>query len=85
MERQCWTNAQYSRRECLEVVGIPDSVQNNQLDDKVPTIFKKIDSEKSPRDIEACHRLKKDNNRVIVKFSLRTVNCDCEQIMSVNR
>ena len=52
------------------MVGIPDSVQNNQLDDKVPTIFKTIDSEKSPRDIEACHRLKKDNNRVIVKFSL---------------
>ena len=23
MERQCWTNAQYSSRECLEVVGIP--------------------------------------------------------------
>ena len=30
MERQCWANAQYSRRECLEVVGIPDSVQNNE-------------------------------------------------------
>ena len=25
-ERQCWANAQYSTRECLEVVGIPDSV-----------------------------------------------------------
>ena len=22
-ERQCWANVQYSRRECLEVVGIP--------------------------------------------------------------
>ena len=22
-ERQCWANAQYSRRECLEVIGIP--------------------------------------------------------------
>ena len=23
MERQCWANAQYSRRGCLELVGIP--------------------------------------------------------------
>ena len=46
------------------------------------TIFKKIGSEVSPRDIEACHRLKKDNDRVIVKFSRRK---DCEQIMSVKK
>ena len=79
MERQCWANAQYSRRECLEVVGIPDSVQNNELEDKVLIIFKKIGSEVSPSDIEACHRLKKDNDKVIVKFSRRK---DCEHIMS---
>ena len=75
MEKQCWTKAQYSTRECLEVVDIPDSVQNNELEEKVLSIFKKIGSEVSPRDIEACHRLKKDNDRVIVKFSQRkTVN-----------
>ena len=42
MERQCWANAQYSRRKCLEVMGIPDSVQNSELEDKVLNIFKKI-------------------------------------------
>ena len=26
MERQCWANAQYSRRECVGVAGIPQSV-----------------------------------------------------------
>ena len=26
MERQCWANAQYSRRECVRVAGIPQSV-----------------------------------------------------------
>ena len=25
-ERQCWANAQFSHRECLEIVGIPESV-----------------------------------------------------------
>ena len=29
IERQCWINVQYSRRECLEVVEIP-----RQVDDK---------------------------------------------------
>ena len=27
MERQCWANAKYSRREYLEVVGIPKKVE----------------------------------------------------------
>ena len=42
MERQCWANAQYSRRECLELVGIPDSGQNNELGDKVLPFSKRL-------------------------------------------
>ena len=34
-ERQCWANPQYSRRECVEIVGIPSSVHHNQLEDSV--------------------------------------------------
>ena len=64
------------RPECLEVVGIPGSVQNKELEDKVLTIFKKIGSNVSPHDIEACHSLKR------TKFSQRK---DCEQIMSVKK
>ena len=26
-ERKCWANEQHSRRECLEISGIPESVQ----------------------------------------------------------
>ena len=81
-ERQCWVNAQYSRRECLEVVGITDIISNSVSEDKVLTIFKRVGREVSPRDIEACHRLKKDNDRVIVKFSRRKYY---EQIMSVKK
>ena len=29
MERQCWANAQYSRRECVELVGIPQSLKKS--------------------------------------------------------
>ena len=31
MERQCWANAQYSRHECLELVGVPRSVSGGDL------------------------------------------------------
>ena len=82
MERQCWANTQYSRRECIEVVGIPNSVNNNELEDKVLTVLQKIGCELSPRDLEVCHRLRKNSDRGIVKFSRRK---DCEQIMSVKK
>ena len=32
LERQCWANAQYSRRECLEITGIPSSVSDKDLE-----------------------------------------------------
>ena len=31
-ERQCWAKAQYSRRECVEVVGIPKTVEWKDLE-----------------------------------------------------
>ena len=34
MERQCWVNAQYLRRQCLEVAGIPCDVSNENLESK---------------------------------------------------
>ena len=39
MERQCWANAQYSRRECLEVARIPRDVSNENLESKVLKVF----------------------------------------------
>ena len=31
MKRQCWANVQYSKRECLEVAGIPRQVEDKNL------------------------------------------------------
>ena len=33
-ERQCWANVQYSRRECIEIMGIPSSVEKENLENK---------------------------------------------------
>ena len=34
-ERKPWANEQCSRRECLEISAIPESVTDNALEDKI--------------------------------------------------
>ena len=46
LERQCWANAQYLRRECPEVVGIPCSVDDNILEEKVIQVIVKFSRRK---------------------------------------
>ena len=62
LERQCWGNNQYSRRECLEITDVPDNVSNdNQLDVAI-----------DPANIEHCHWLKSNGpKKVIIKFTRR--------------
>ena len=57
-ERKCWANEQYSRRGCLEIPGIPDSISQNDLESKVFDIFRECDADIDPVNFEACHRLK---------------------------
>ena len=81
LERQCSANAQYSRRECLEVSGIPNTIKQDELENKVLTIFKKVGCDIKNENIEACHRVRRQNN-VIIKFSKRK---DCQQVYSVKK
>ena len=39
LERKCATNEQYSRRECSEIWGIPDSISNINLEETVLKIL----------------------------------------------
>ena len=79
MERQCWANAQYSRRECLDVVGIPSA---DVLEEKVLNILGKLGCDIPSERIEACHRISKKSSTVIVKFTKRK---DCQQVWSVKK
>ena len=62
VECQCWANAQYSTRECLEVAGIPRQVDDKNLETKVLPIFQKIGCTIDPTFIDDCHRLGKNND-----------------------
>ena len=82
LERQCWANAQYSRRECLKIVGIPRSVDDNSLEEKVIQVFEKVGCNIDSSNIEECHCITKRNDRAIVKFSRQK---DCQQVLSVKK
>ena len=42
MERNIHRMEQYSRRECIEIVGIPSSITNDLLEEHVLLIFEKL-------------------------------------------
>ena len=73
VEGQCWRNAQYSRREFVEVVGIPSLVEHDQLEPTVCRILNHIDLNISGDKIEACHRLGKIMTRPLSNFSAEKI------------
>ena len=58
---------QYSRRNDVEISGIPQSVSDNQLEEKVVDILKAIDVNITTNEIEVCHRLGNKKENVIVR------------------
>ena len=69
MERQCWANNQYSRRECLEISSFPESIENKDLENLALQIFEKIDVSVDPGNVEDCHWVKTQRSKkVIIKL-----------------
>ena len=72
LKGQCWSNSQYSRWECLEISGMPDKIDQKDLEDTALNIFRKLDVEIDSSSSEECHWLPgKGPKRVIIKFSKR--------------
>ena len=62
---------QYGRRNNIEITGIPQSVENEELEETVVEVLNKIDLNVSNNDIEACHHLGKQKNKprkTIIRF-----------------
>ena len=83
LERQCWSNSQYSRRECLELTGIPETSDNNALKSTVLKIFERMEVKVDPN-VEGYHWINSKNvpKRVVVKVSKRK---DATKIRSFKR
>ena len=78
VERQCWANAQYSRCEFLEVVGIPSLVNIKDLEGKLSIVFNIIGVTVKPDDVEVCHRLYNDKKQLSDFRNVNSVNKFCE-------
>ena len=62
---------QYGRRNNLVILGIPDSVQDSDLESTVTSILSDIDVNVESREVEDCNRIGKSNNgskKTIVRF-----------------
>ena len=81
MERNIHRIEQYSRRECTEIVGIPNSITNDLFEEPVLLIFKKLGVVLETIDTVACHRFGK-MNRVIIKLLNHK---DCQYILEKNQ
>ena len=62
LEKAVAEHQQYTRRNNVEIAGIPDSTTQELLEDKVIQLAGSIDIKLQSSDIEACHRLKKSKN-----------------------
>ena len=73
VEKKCFSVEQYSRRECLEVTGLSNTIPNTSLESTVLQIFEKIDVVIDPVNVEGCHKLysRNNQNRIIIKLSRR--------------
>ena len=81
MEKDITNLQQYIRRNNVEIVGIPENVDSEQLESITIHIAESIGVKIDHNDIEACHRLKKRKNeetaRTIVRFANRKF---CEKL-----
>ena len=70
----------YNRRENIEIIGIPNTVSDSELEDKVISILNSIGCDVTSYDIVACHRLRSRNSNqsnkpinTIVRFTNRKI------------
>lgn len=78
LENDLTSLQQYNRRENIEIMGIPNTVADSELEAKVVSILNSIGCNISSYDIVACHRLKSRNfnqsYNTIVRFTNRKIS-----------
>ena len=70
LEKNAVSNAQYHRRETLELNPVPQDIHDNVLEDTICKALSLIGHNVVPKHLHACHRMS-NRDRVIVKFKDR--------------
>ena len=64
IEKRLSDQEQYTRRECVELVGLPTELHGDQLEDHVVDVFRTAGVEVNKRSYHVIHRLK--NKKVVI-------------------
>ena len=68
--RNNFNNAQYNRREILEINPVPSDIADGVLEQSVCQALSLTGTSVEPDDLQACHRMRK-KDRFIIKFKCR--------------
>ena len=63
IEKRLSGQEQYTRKECVDLVGLPTELYGDQLEDHAVDVFRTADAEVNKRSFHAIHRLK--NKKVV--------------------
>ena len=66
---QCWTNDQYTRRECLEITGLPELNENRKLEELTLKVLKEIVLNIDSGKVEDCHWIKAQVPKKFINIS----------------
>ena len=77
LERNAVNNAQYHRKESLEVNPVPRDIGDNVLEETVCRAISLTGHEVTPDDLHTCNRLK-NKDRVILEFEDRKLKCSVQ-------
>ena len=70
LERQCWSNSQYSRRASLEISRLPESLKSEDLEGTVRKVFEELDVILDPKNVEDYNWVRRRTSRkVIIRLS----------------
>ena len=70
LDKSPLSNAQYIRREMLEINPVPHLISNAELEEKVFETLFLTSTKVKPDNLDACHRMKK-KDKAIIKFRNR--------------
>ena len=70
LERNNLNNAQYNRRETLEINPVPSDIADDVLEQSVCQVLSLTGISVETDDLQACHRMRK-KDRVIIKFKCK--------------
>lgn len=67
-ENQCWTINQYTRRECFEITGLPETIENGNLEEPTLKVLYGIGVNIGSKDVEDCHWIKTKCPKKMIVF-----------------